>query len=239
VSAPGRPADILAIGAHTGDVEVSMGAVIAAHTSRGAKAVICHVTLGEGGHRTRKPDEYAPQRRKEAEASARILGAELAVGSWADIGFAGGPDVLSFLVDLVRKHRPGVVLAHWPNSFHPGHQHSGNLAVQAVETAAVARVKTAEEPWSTGAIWCPWNWEDPFDFRPDLYVDVTGVMDKWEKSCLEHELFRGGAASFRYLDHYKGIMQANGAVAGCRYAVAVTKPYLFSPRRVEVLPSGG
>ncbi len=233
-----RAPDILAIGAHTGDVEVTMGAVIAAHTRQGARATICHVTLGEGGHRTKSPAEYAPQRRKEAEASARILGAELVCLPHADIGFAGGAEVVSELIDLIRDRRPGVVLCHWPGSFHSGHSHSANCALQAVESAPVARIKTASEPFKVGMVWCPENWEDPYEFHPSLYVDVSDVIDVWEKSCLEHELFRGGALSFRYLDYYKGAMQAHGAVAGCRWAVAVASPWAFSPRKAPFLPGG-
>lgn len=234
--AAGRAPDILAVGAHTGDVEVTMGAIIAAQVRHGARATICHVTLGEGGHRTKGPAEYAPQRRREAEASARILGADLVVLPHADIGFAGGPDVVSALVDLIRERKPGVVLCHWPGSFHSGHSHSANCTLQAVECSPVARVNPGKEPWKVGAVWCPENWEDPFEFRPSLYVDVSDVVDTWEKSCLEHELFRGGALSFRYLDYYRGAMQAHGAVAGCRWAVAVASPWAFAPRKVAFLP---
>lgn len=227
---------LLAIGAHTGDVEVTMGAIIAAHTRRGAKATICHVTLGEGGHRTKSPAEYAPQRQREAEASARILGADLVVFPYADLGFAGGPEVVAKLVDLIRERKPDVVLCHWPGSWHSGHSHSANSTLHALELAPLAKIKTAAPPHKVRAVYCPENWEDPFDFRPSLYVDVSDDLDRWEESCRQHELFTGGASSFRYLDHYRGVMAAHGAVVGCKAAVAVALPYAFNPRRVPFLP---
>lgn len=228
--------DLLAVGAHTGDVEVTMGAIIAAHTKAGARATICHLTLGEGGHRSKSPEEYAPQRRKEAEASARILGAGLEVMPFADIGFAGGPEVVRRLVDLIRREKPGVVLCHWPGSFHSGHSHAASCTLQAVELAPLEKFETGSAPHRAGAVYCPENWEDPYHFAPEFYVDVSGVIELWEKSCLEHELFRGGAASFRYLDYYRAAMTAHGAVAGCRFAVALAAPPRFSPRLLKHLP---
>ena len=227
----------MAVGAHTGDVEVTMGGIIAAHTKAGAAATICHVTLGEGGHRTKSPEEYAPQRRKEAEASAKILGAKLEVMPFADIGFAGGPEAVRGLVEIIRRHRPEVVLCHWPGSFHSGHSHAADCTLHAVELAPLKQFDTGQEPHRVAAVYCPENWEDPYHFSPEFYVDVSDVIDLWEKSCLEHELFRGGAASFRYLDYYRGAMSAHGAVAGCKYAVAVAAPPQFAPKLLKHLPT--
>jgi LmbE family N-acetylglucosaminyl deacetylase len=231
-----RIPSLLAVGAHTGDVEVTMGALIAVQTKAGASAAICHLTLGEGGHKAKTPEEYAPQRRKEAEASARILGAELVVLPFADIGFAGGPETLKALVKLIRRLRPQVVLAHWPGSFHSGHTHAANCVLQAVEEAAGRRFPCDLAPHQVEAVYCPENWEDPFHFTPEFYVDVSGVMDVWERSCREHELFRGGALSFRYMDYYRGAFASHGAVAGCAYAVALASPPRFAPRLFKHLP---
>ncbi len=229
---------LLAIGAHTGDVEVTMGALIALHTGKGVSATICHLTLGEGGHKAKSPEEYAPQRRREAEASARILGAELAILPFADIGFAGGPEAVGGLVEMIRKLKPGVVLTHWPGSFHSGHTHAANCTFQAVEEAAGKRFKSELPPHRVGAVYCPENWEDPFNFSPEFFVDVSAVMETWERSCREHELFRGSALAFRYLDYYRAAFSSHGAVAGCAYAVALARPPLFSPRLYPHLPAG-
>jgi len=226
---------LLAIGAHTGDAEVTMGAIVAAHTRQGGTATICHVTLGEGGHKAKTPAEYAPQRRREAEASAKILGADLVVFPYADIGFAGGPEVVDRLIALIRERKPDVVLCHWPGSWHSGHSQSAVCTLQAVECAPLARIKTGSPPHRVKAVYCPENWEDPFDWRPSLYVDVSLDMPRWEESCRQHELFTGGASSFRYLDYYRGVMAAHGAVAGCAHAVAIARPYEFNPRRVPFL----
>jgi len=130
-----------------------------------------------------------------------------------------------------------VILCHWPGSFHSGHSQAAVCALQAAELAPVESYEPGTAPHKVKGIYCPENWEDPFNFVPSFYVDVSAVMDLWEKSCLEHELFRGTALSFRYLDYYRGAMAAHGAVAKCAYAVAVATPPWFSARLYKNLPA--
>ncbi|MCC6444307.1 MAG: PIG-L family deacetylase [Armatimonadetes bacterium] len=226
---------ILAVGAHTGDAEVSMGAVIARHARAGGRATICHLTLGEGGHPSKPPEVYGPQRQEETKASARILGCDVVWFPFADIGFAGGPECLRMLVELIRKVKPDVVLSHWPGSLHSGHNHAGDVTLHAVEVAGFRNPAFEGEPHRVKAVYCPENWEDPFHFVPALYLDVSDVIDVWEKSCLEHELFQG-APFFPYLQYYKGAMSAHGARVRCRYAVGLAVPPVYAPRKVEILP---
>ena len=52
---------IMVIGAHAGDAENMAGAVVIKHTQAGHSATIVHMTLGEAGHKTLSPAEYAEQ----------------------------------------------------------------------------------------------------------------------------------------------------------------------------------
>ena len=160
----------------------------------------------------------------------------MVVFPYADLGFSGGPEVVQKLAELIRQCRPDVVLSHWPGSFHEGHVHAATCTLQAVVHAADARRQSALPPHRVQAVYCPENWEDPFNFVPEFYVDVSDVMEVWERSCKAHELFRGGASSFRYLDYYRGAMAAHGAVARCAHAVAIATPPTFAPRLVNHLP---
>jgi len=156
---------------------------------------------------------------------------------FADIGYSGGAETVDRLVELIREKKPDIVLSHWPGSWHSGHSHSANCTLHAVEVSPYKNPRFKGEPHRVKAVYCPENWEDPFNFVPSLYVDVSDVMEVWERSCRAHELFTGGASSFRYLDYYKGAMQAHGAVVKCQYAVAVATPPAFDPRKVKTLPA--
>ena len=63
---------VLAIGAHAGDMEVSCGAVLYKHVRQGDRVVLLHLTPGEGGNPRMTPAAYGAQKRREAEAIAKV-----------------------------------------------------------------------------------------------------------------------------------------------------------------------
>lgn len=75
---------ILAIGAHAGDVELTMGPLLTAERPRGTRVVILDLTLGERGHPTLSVERYGTQKRREATEFAAAIGAQLEVGPYHD-----------------------------------------------------------------------------------------------------------------------------------------------------------
>ncbi|MBA3338625.1 MAG: PIG-L family deacetylase, partial [Geodermatophilaceae bacterium] len=75
VAAQSASRTILAIGAHAGDAELTMGPLLAAERARGTRTVILDLTLGERGHPTLSAEQYGVQKRREAGEVAAALGA--------------------------------------------------------------------------------------------------------------------------------------------------------------------
>src|SRR5437763_9195221 len=75
---------ILAIGAHAGDAELTMGPLLSAEHARGTRVVILDLTLGERGHPTLSVEQYSAQKRREAADFAAAIGAELEIGPYGD-----------------------------------------------------------------------------------------------------------------------------------------------------------
>src|SRR5581483_7534408 len=89
-SAPSLPAstDLLAFGPHPDDIELGLGGAIARHTSEGHSVVLCDLTEGELGSNGTVED-----RRREAEAAAKVLGVRLRENlQWPDGGIEASPD---------------------------------------------------------------------------------------------------------------------------------------------------
>src|SRR4051812_34584772 len=113
-SPPEVPPDVLspllALGAHPDDIEFGCGGVIA-NEMRGARPahfVVC--SRGESA-----TNGNAEQRTAEAEASARILGATIEfIDLGGDAHFAHTVDRAMTLASIVRRVRPGIVLAPAP-----------------------------------------------------------------------------------------------------------------------------
>ena len=56
------------------------------------------------------------------QAAARLLGAELYCGDFPDAGLADGPSQRLKLVEVFRRFRPTLVLAHAAEDYHSDHR---------------------------------------------------------------------------------------------------------------------
>jgi LmbE family N-acetylglucosaminyl deacetylase len=218
------PADderhVVAFGAHAGDVEFTCGAVLAKYARHGHRATIVHMTLGEAGHPRMAPDEYAEQRRREVAESAAVLGAGVRCLPYADGRLPATPETELAVCDLVRELRPDVVLTHWRGSLHQDHVLTHHIVTRAVLLARLEGVERERPPHAVGAVYFAENWEDPQDFIPELYVDVSDDFETWLAAADKHALFRGEVVPFPYRDYYRALAAVRGAESGCRYAAA-------------------
>ena len=129
-------ADVLAFGAHPDDLEIGCGGTLALLASQGREVVMVDFTRGELGTRG-----TVEERRAEATDAARVLGAasrlnlELADGflPFRDpaTGIASREIAVARVVDLIRAHRPRLLLANFPSDAHPDHVIVGEVVKQA------------------------------------------------------------------------------------------------------------
>ncbi len=205
---------ILAVGAHAGDMEVSCGAVLAGLAKAGDRVVLLHLTLGEGGNPKLSPQEYGRQKRREAEAAAKAIGAEAIFGPFKDGELPATDEARGFVADVIRQVRPAYIFAHWKNSIHKDHTAACTITTDAVLLASLAGVKS-EYPAYRGVrrLLFAENWEDKEGFSPYVYIDVSDSLSDWEKCVREYEFIRGGI-SFPYLDYYRALARVRGAEGG-------------------------
>jgi len=163
--------DVLAIGAHPDDVELSCGGTLAILARQGRKTGILHLTRGERGTRG-----TAEERRKEAEVAARALGAaELDFLDCGDGAFRTGEAEEDALIAKLRAWQPELILGPSPHDRHPDHSRSYQLTQSASFYAGLKnRRPEAGEPFRAGALL---SYMQHDSFEPSLIVDVTAV---WE-----------------------------------------------------------
>jgi len=216
--------DILAFGAHAADVEFSCGAVLAKHAQRGDRVVVVHLTLGEAGHPRMSAADYAEQKKVECREAAEALGAEVRWLPYADAALPATPEAELAICDLIRELRPRIVLTHWRGSFHRDHVLSHHLVIRGV---ALARSDSCQRPLSphpVESVFFPENWEDPQDFRPEVYIDVSQSYDTWLEAAGKYALFRGEVVAFPYRGYYESLAFMRGAEARCGRAAALMRP---------------
>jgi bacillithiol biosynthesis deacetylase BshB1 len=127
--------DVLAVGAHPDDAELSFGATLARLAAAGASVVILDLTHGE---RASRGDP--PTREREAAESARVLGVTREGIGLPDLGLRkGSHEQIRAVVEALRRHRPALVLAPHPEEGHPDHAHASSLVERACYEARLGR----------------------------------------------------------------------------------------------------
>lgn len=206
------PRTILAVGAHAGDMELTTGMLLLKQHDLGDRIVLLHMTLGEGGNPKMSPEKYAEQKRREALAAAKALGAEVIFGPYKDGQVPNDDAARRYVADIIRQVRPDYVLTHWKAGIHQDHERTSAIVSDAILLAALPGVETGPPAFSgVRGVWYAENWEDPTGYQPYIYVDVSGVLPRWREAVSQYEFIRGGISSFPYLDYYTALATVRGA----------------------------
>lgn len=168
--------DILAFGPHPDDVEIACGGTLARAVRSDRTVGIVHLTRGEMGTRG-TPEE----RRREARKAAEILGVSvMEILDCGDGSLRTGPEEEDRLIELLRRHRPDVVLGPPPRDRHPDHGRAHDLVEAACFYAGVAkRSPGLGEPHRPGVTF-QYLLHDSYE--PDFVVDVSDTWDLRQKA---------------------------------------------------------
>ena len=232
----GASKTILAIGAHAGDMELTAGLVLAKQRQLGDRIVFLHLTLGERGHPTLGASAYGDQKRREAQAAAKAIGAEAMFGPYRDGELPNDEVARHYVADVIRRVRPSLIITHWRESLHRDHATTHAVVVDAVLLAAIDTGKGGVPRHRGARLWYAENWEDKQGFQPYLYVDVTGNMPAWTAMVKSYEFVRGDISSFEYLDYYTALATVRGAEARRAQAVAFDIDPFGKRRVLDVVP---
>lgn len=228
---------LVAIGAHIGDAEVTAGGVVCKYTRAGHRATFLHLTPGERGNPKMDPREYKQQRLAETRRSAGKMGAEVIVLDYPDGELPANDEAKLKVCDAVRQLKPDIVITHWHGSFHRDHRNCHTNTMEGVFWAALPGIARALPAHCVNALYYAENWEDPYDYKPDLWIDISEVYEQWMDALKEHALFRGGVASFNYLQYYDGLTAMRGAEVGYARAQTFALPPISRKRGLSFFPN--
>ncbi len=224
--------DAMFFAAHADDIELACGGTIAKMVRDGRRTGIVDLTRGEMG--TRGDPET---RLRESRVSADILGATFREQfDFGDGGLRTGRDEEMEIIDIVRRWRPSIVFAPWPDERHPDHSRSGRLVAEASFYAGLRKIETklpAHRPQAV--VYYLQNYLPPLSF-------VMDVSESWETKmkavgCYKSQFFdrkskepRTFIAEAKFLEMIEARGKHFGALIGARYGEAyVTK----QPPRVD------
>lgn len=196
---------LLLIFAHPDDETFLAGGIACRYSSEGTRVVLVTATRGESGKPGDPPrctaDELPGVREGELRRAAALLGiAEVHLLGYRDRELAIAPpdEIRGQLVELIRRHRPAVVVSFDPNggNLHPDHIAISRFATDAVAAAADPRWFPASGPphlvarvaWVPGRR--PWQLVRERDLAAcpgaDIVIDVSPWRDRKAGALREH-----------------------------------------------------
>lgn len=229
---------IMVVGAHAADAEVMAGATILKHVDAGWKAVIVHATLGEKGHKTLPPDEYAVQKTAEAHEAARRLQADCVILPHLDGELPINEAVQWEIADAIRQYKPTVLITHWKGSLHRDHINTYENVRACLFFAGLKTFKREYPNHHVRQLLFAENWEDVDGFAADYYLDVSDVWERYLDAIHAYTLL-SGQASFAYEQWYRGASEMRGAEVAVARAVALMKTETVYTRRRKATLLGG
>ena len=214
---------VLAVVAHPDDAELLCAGTLARAKADGAAIGICVLCKGDKGQSSRPVRDLAAVRRKEMKAAAKLLGANLLEGGFADGELFDTVKARLRVVELVRQIQPTLMLIHALEDYHPDHRAASVLA-EAASWFCASRGHKTRSPAMTAppAVWFM-DTVNMQGFTPGFHIDISDHVSMKEQMliCHQSQLARGNDGDFSPLSELM-LRQAEvrGAQAGVKAAEA-------------------
>src|ERR1700749_390309 len=216
--------DILAIGVHPDDIELSCAGTILKHIALGKTAGLLDLTLGEMGTRGN-----AELRTQEAMKSAKIMGVAFRKQlQFADCFFENTQPHSLEIIKVIREHKPQIVLCNAISDRHPDHGRAAKLVADACFYSGLVKIDTKQAAWRPKAVY---HYIQDNYIHPDFVVDVTDYAEKKREAIMafSSQFYDPNSkepqtpiSSPEFLEALNAKMSLWGRAIGTRYAEGFT-----------------
>jgi LmbE family N-acetylglucosaminyl deacetylase len=196
---------VLAICCHPDDMEMMMSGTLLLLKQAGCVIHTINVANGSAGSADRGPSEIVAVRRKEAEASAKLLGSIHHECLVDDLEVFYTQDLIRRVTALVRQVKPDLVFTQSMEDYMDDHMNTAKVAVTATFSRNIPNFSSVPDE--------PAVFEDAMLYHatphiltdmmrrpivPEIFVDVSAVMDMRRKLLACH------ASQKEWLDKTQG-----------------------------------
>ncbi len=218
--------DILAVGVHPDDVELSCAGTLLRQISLGNTVGLLDLTLGELGTRG-----SAAIRTQEAMNAAKMMGALVREQLDLEDGFfVQNRDNLLKTIRIIRKYRPEIVLANAIEDRHPDHGRAAKLTAEACFLSGLIKIDTYDTEGVLQKAWRPkvvYHYIQDRSLKPDFAIDISDFVDKKFELIMAYksQFFNADSSepmtpisSPAFLDSIRGKDAVYGRYMGVAYA---------------------
>jgi len=169
---------ILAIGAHLDDIELACGGTLARAIEKGHQVKMVVMTKSGYKNFDGKIIRTEDEAKSEGISAAKSLGInDLEILDFPIINVPYNSATVESLDKIITSFNPDLIFTHWNHDTHQDHRNTS------LATLSAARYKNnifMYEPFPpSGRSYAPFN--------PQMYVDITQVMDKKIEALKKHK----------------------------------------------------
>lgn len=169
--------DILAIGVHPDDIELSCSGTLLSHIEKGYSVGLLDLTRGELGTRGN-----AELRTQEALNAAQLMHAKFRYQmSLKDGFFQNTESEISAIIQIIRQAKPNIIFANAIEDRHPDHGRAAKLVSEAAFYSGLEKIETFDKNGKAQMRWRPklvLHYLQDRQSKPDLVIDISDFMDK-------------------------------------------------------------
>lgn len=221
--------DILAIGAHPDDIELSASGTLIHQIALGKTVAIVDLTEGELGSRGTVETRY-----KEAAAASKIMGISDRVNLNLGDGFFELNKTNKIkIIEQIRRYQPEVLLVNAYSDRHPDHGRGATLAKEACFLSGLLKIETSwegekQEKWRPKAVY---GYIQDHFLEPDFVVDISPYVDQKLAAIQAYntQFYQPGQEGPKtpisgrdFIDFLKGRWAQFGRTIGVEYAEGFT-----------------
>src|SRR6185503_9940830 len=188
---------VLAVMAHPDDIEITCAGTLILLKRAGWDVHLATMTAGDLGSMKHSRAAIARIRKKEAAASAKLLGAGYTCLGFDDLTIAYGEKPKRIVTGLLRAVKPDLMILHSPDCYMADHTESARIAREAAFASTIPNWKASlnGKPARPCEKMPAILYADPIDQVdylgrrvPARYVvDITSVIDQKEKMLASYD----------------------------------------------------
>jgi bacillithiol biosynthesis deacetylase BshB1 len=164
--------DVLAFAAHRDDNEITCGGLLIRMAEKGYKVGACDLTQGEMGTLG-----SAPERQSECDEATKAMGLAVRVNcQFPDSGVFNIREYQNRVVEVLREHRPKVVVLPGHEQRHPDHRITPQLVFDSCFFAGLEKFGKGQKHRPTKILYCHSSQFD--ERRPSFVLDITAQMER-------------------------------------------------------------
>ncbi len=172
--------NIVIIGAHPDDPDVSAGGTALKFSRLGHNVLFVSLTNGDAGHFNSGGGALAKTRRAEAEKAGKRFGVTYIVLDNHDGELMPELHIRLEVIRLIRQWNADIVIGHRPNDYHPDHRNTAIIVQDAAYMVIVPNIAPDTPPLKKNPVflYAEDSFKRPYPFQPEIAIDISDVIDE-------------------------------------------------------------